>query len=75
MKSTDGRDERARTPAGRNHRAHRWVMILCCMPMLLVALVLVATDTVEAGTLLVVIGCSLMMVLMMGGMGHDDRRR
>lgn len=63
---------------GGGHSGHRWMMIACCIPMLLVAVVLVATGIAGAGALLVAIGCTVMMALMMRGMGHgasDDTRR
>jgi hypothetical protein len=53
------------------------MMMACCVPMLVVAIALVATGTVGAGAIVVAIGCTLMMALMisgMGGMGGGDRR-
>jgi len=46
------------------------MMIACCIPMLLVAGALVATGVAGPATLLVAIGCTVMMALMMRGMGH-----
>jgi hypothetical protein len=58
------------------HRGHGWMMIACCIPMLVIAGILVATGAASPGFLIVAVGCTLMMALMMRGMGHgggDDR--
>ena len=58
------------------HGGHGWMMIACCIPMLVIAGVLVATGAASPGFLAVAVGCTLMMSLMMRGMGHgggDDR--
>jgi hypothetical protein len=58
------------------HRGHGWMMIACCIPMLAIAGILVATGAASPGFLIVAVGCTLMMALMMRGMGHggdDDR--
>lgn len=59
------------------HRGHgRWMMIACCIPMLVIAIVLVATGVVGSGIFIIAVACTLMMALMMGGMsrggGADD---
>lgn len=57
----------------RSHGSHsRWAMIACCVPMLVIAGVLVALGA-GTGFLLVAVGCTLMMALMMAGMGDHDR--
>lgn len=57
----------------RGHAGHsRWAMIACCVPMLVIAGVLVAQGA-GTGFLLVAIGCTVMMALMMVGMGDHDR--
>ena len=66
-----------RTPASaqnphRGHGGHGWMMIACCIPMLVIAVVLVATGVASAGFLAIAVGCTLMMALMMRGMGHDS---
>lgn len=61
---TDG--QQAAGPDG--HRGHGWMMIACCIPMLAIAGVLVATGVLSAGFLLVAVGCTAMMALMMRGM-------
>ena len=58
------------------HGGHGWMMIACCIPMLVIAVVLVATRAVSPAFLVGAVGCALMMALMMRGMGHggDGRR-
>ena len=53
------------------HGGHGWMMIACCIPMLVIAGILVATGAASPGFLIVAVGCTLMMALMMRGMGHD----
>jgi len=55
-------------PGGRG--GHGWMMIACCIPMLVIAVILVATGVASPAFLVVAIGCTLMMALMMRGMGH-----
>ncbi len=57
------------------HGGHGWMMIACCIPMLVIAVALVATGAASPGFLAAAVGCTLMMALMMRGMGHggDDR--
>lgn len=52
------------------HGGHGWMMIACCIPMLVIAGVLVATGAASPGFLAVAVGCTLMMALMMRSMGH-----
>ena len=55
------------------HGGHKWMMMACCVPMLVIAIALVASGTAGAGVVVLAIGCTLMMALMMGGMGgHGD---
>ena len=52
------------------------MMIACCLPMLVIAIGLVAAGVVSAGFLVVSVGCTAMMALMMRGMhggGHGER--
>jgi hypothetical protein len=48
----------------------RWMMIACCVPMLVIAIALVATGVVGFGFLIVAVMCTLMMAAMMGGRSH-----
>lgn len=63
----------AEAPAGHGghpgHRGHGLMMIICCVPMLLVAGVLVATGLASARVLLAAVGCAVMMAAMMAMMG------
>ena len=54
------------------HGSHGWMMIACCIPMLAIAGVLVATGVLSAGFLLLAAGCTAMMALMMRGMDHGQ---
>jgi hypothetical protein len=49
---------------------HGCMMIICCIPMLVIAGILVATGAASPGFLVVAVGCTLMMALMMRGMSH-----
>jgi hypothetical protein len=55
-------------PAGSGHGGHGLMMMACCVPMLILAVVLVATGVFSPGFLLVAVGCTVMMALMMRGM-------
>ena len=51
-------------------------MIACCIPMLLIAVLLVVTGVASPGLLGTAVVCTVMMALMMRGMGsggHDHR--
>lgn len=58
-------------PTG-GHGGHRLMMIACCIPMLVVAVALVATRVVSLSFLFIAIGCTVLMALMMRGMGDVD---
>ena len=58
------------------HGGHGWMMIACCIPMLVIAIALVAAGVASPGFLVAAIGCTLMMAMMMRGMsrgGSDER--
>lgn len=60
------------------HGGHRWMMLACCVPMIAIALVLVVTGVAGAGVIFAAVLCTLMMALMMRGMGdggHGEDRR
>ena len=50
------------------HGGHRWMMIACCIPMVVIAVVLVATGVAGAGFIFAAIMCTAMMWMMMRGM-------
>jgi hypothetical protein len=58
----------------RHSTRHGWTMIAFCLPVLVVAVILVATKVVGVGFLLVAVACTLMMAMMMRGMGHSGHR-
>lgn len=52
------------------HGRHGWMMIVCCIPMLVIAAVLLAAGVLSVGFLIFAVLCTAMMVLMMRGMSH-----
>ena len=52
------------------HPGHGWMMLICCIPMLVLAVLLVATGVATTGFLFAALACTAMMVLMMRAMGH-----
>lgn len=50
----------------------RWMMIACCIPMLVIAIVLVATGVVGVGFIFIAVMCTAMMAMMMRGMSTGD---
>ena len=53
------------------HGGHsHWMMIACCVPMLAIAIALVATGVAGPGFIVAAIACTAMMALMMRGMSH-----
>ena len=60
---------------GMAHGGHSWMMIACCVPMLVIAVVLVASGVAGVGFLFGAVMCTLMMAMMMGGMGHGNQGR
>ena len=52
------------------HGGHGWMMIACCIPMLVIAVVLVATGVASPGFIVVALACTAMMALMMRGMNE-----
>jgi hypothetical protein len=56
------------------HGGHgKWAMIACCIPMLVIAIVLVATGVAGAGFILVAVMCTAMMAMMMVGMSGGGK--
>lgn len=66
----DGAPEKT---SGHGARGRRWLMVACCIPMLAIAIALVATGVVGAGFVVVAVACTLMMALMHGGHGGGGR--
>lgn len=63
------------TPGRHRHGGHGWMMILCCVPMLAIALALVLTGVVPVGFVIAAVACTAMMAVMMVGVGGDRRMR
>jgi hypothetical protein len=51
------------------------MMIACSLPMLAIAVALVATGTTSPAFLFAVVGCALMMAVTMGGISHGDGQK
>ena len=61
--------------ASANH-GHGLMMLACCIPMLVIAVLLVATGVASPGFLLAALACTAMMALMMramSGSGTHER--
>jgi hypothetical protein len=54
------------------HAGHGWMMLACCVPMLLIIVVLVATGVASVGLFVWAALCIGMMAMMMKMMGHGD---
>lgn len=57
------------------HGGHGLMMMICCIPMILIAVLLVASGIAGSGALLWALGCVAMMAVMMFAMGggHDHK--
>lgn len=73
--SSDHTDHTGDTGEG-SHGGHGgWMMIACCIPMLVIAVVLVATGVAGPGFIAVAIMCTLMMAAMMGAMSGGGSKQ
>lgn len=52
------------------HAGHGWMMVACCIPMLAIAVALVAAGVVGIGFIFVAVMCTAMMAMMMRGGSH-----
>ena len=69
QRDTDPSAEREAQHESDGHAGHsRWLMIACCIPMLILAIVLVATGVAGAGFIFAAIACTAMMAMMMSMM-------
>ncbi len=57
------------------HSGHRWMMLICCIPMVAIVVLLIASGTAGSGALVWALGCVAMMAAMMFMMpgGHNHR--
>ena len=53
------------------HRGNHGWMMLCCIPMVVIAVALVVTGVASAGFLFTAVLCVGMMAVMMRGMNHS----
>ena len=54
-------------------RGHGWMMMLCCIPIVVIAVALVVTGIASVGFLFTAVLCMGMMAVMMWGMNHSGR--
>ena len=52
---------------------HGWLMIACCIPMLVIAVALVVTGVASLGLLLAAVLCTTLMAVMMSVVMKPDR--
>ena len=79
MTGVDPHSEHVGTPGAQHsghagHAGHRWMMIACCIPMLVIAGVLVLSGVANGGAIIFALACTAMMALMMVGMGHGGQK-
>ncbi|MGY5080900.1 hypothetical protein ACWIGX_28045 [Streptomyces nigrescens] len=60
---------------GRRRGSRGWIMLACCIPLVIIVFVLAATGVVDFGFGFVAIACLAMMALMMRGMGGSGGGR
>ena len=58
-------------PDDGHRRNHGWVMMLCCVPMVIIAVALVVTGVASAGFLFTAVLCVGMMAVKIRGMYHS----
>ncbi len=57
---------------GNGKGGHRWMMLVCCIPMVAIAAWLVLAGVAGAGVVLIALLCVALMGFMMAGMGHGS---
>ncbi len=60
LRSNPSEQHESRAPVG-----HGWMMVACCVPMILIAAVLVASGVVSPGPLVYAVACLAMMFVVM----------
>ena len=71
--SANGRPRPTTTTARPTGTGHGWMMLVCCIPMVVLAVALVAAGVVDVGFLVFAGLCVGMMALMMRGMDHGGQ--
>jgi len=56
------------------HGGHSWMMMACCVPMIVIALALVLTGVVSPSLLIYAVVCLVMMAAMMKMMDHSGMK-
>ena len=56
------------------HGGHGWMMIVCCIPMLIIAIALAAAGVVSSGFIVYALVCTAMMGGMMYAMNHKGMK-
>ena len=73
MSTLDNKHDEPVAEHGDQHSGHgHWMMIACCIPMLAIAIVLVATGVAGASLIFAAIMCTAMMAMMMRGMSSGS---
>ena len=70
--SANGRPRPTTRTTVRPTTGHGWMMLVCCIPMVVLAVALVAAGVVDVGFLVFAGLCVGMMAMMMRGMNHTD---
>lgn len=71
----DEHDVQKPPEARRGHGGHGLMMMICCIPMVLIAVLLVVTGVAASGALLWALGCVAMMAVMMFAMGGGHQHK
>jgi hypothetical protein len=61
--------------ANGGHSGHGWMMMACCIPLLVIAIALVATGVVGSGLIFAAIMCTAMMAMMMRMMSGGGEQK
>ena len=64
-------DDKRKQSRGHAH----WMMIACCVPMLVIAIALVATGVAGTGFIFAAVMCTVMMIAMMSAMSGGNQNR
>ena len=65
-----GHQDHTGNETGKAHGSHSWMMIACCIPMLVIAVALVVAGVASPGFIVAAIACTVMMAVMMRSMNH-----
>jgi len=63
------------TPPHPGLTRHGWMMMICCVPMLVIAIVLVATGLAGVGFIFGAVMCTAMMAMMMRMMSGNENKQ